>query len=109
MKKLTFNLGEIKEKRITFTVEDDFQIEFLYNYFDNYIYLAIYNRLGENLLGHSRLVQDIDYLSLARINTTKQLRCIKMNEFAEEVDYITPENLNKDYQFFLIDQEENSV
>lgn len=109
MKKLSFNLEEIKERRITFTLENEFEIEFLYNFYDEYIYLAILNKGGEVLLGHSRLVQDINYFSLARITTSKQLRCIKTNEFAEETDYITSENLNRDYQFFLIDEEELSV
>ena len=106
MIKLKFDLEEIKKRRIIFDVENEFQIEFLYNYYDKFIYLSILDKNGVYLLGHSRVVQNVDYLSLARIETTKQLRCIKINDYAEELDYITPENINVDYIFFLIEKED---
>ena len=55
------------------------------------------------------MVPNIDFLSLVRNETNLQLRCIKINEFAEEKDKITPQNLNKDYKFFLIGDEYGEV
>ena len=83
--------------------------EWIYNTYDNFIYLSILNALNERITGYNKLVPNIDFLSLVRNDENLQLRCIKINEFAEEKDKITPQNLNKDYKFFLIGDDDETM
>ncbi len=109
MKVLSFELEDLTKfgtiQRVTFEAEGiKGELEFIYNSLDGYLYVCIKNSSGEVLLGHTRVVPEIDYFSFNKIKftTEKQLRFIKVNELAEEVDKITIDNFNKDYMLFII-------
>ena len=102
MKVLEIYVSDIQERGIIAELPNNLTLELIYNTYDSFIYLSILNALNEHVTGYNKLVPNIDYLSLVRSDENLQIRCIKINEFAEEKDKITPENLNKDYKFFLI-------
>lgn len=102
---LDFDLKGIENGKKVFDVEN-YNIEFIYNSNDGYIYLSILDDLQNRLTGHNRVVPNIDYFGLANIEDKVQLRCIKINNYAEERDKITIDNVNKDYKFFLIKEVE---
>ena len=104
MKALEIDVSDIQERGIIAELPNNLTLELIYNTYDSFIYLSILNNLGYN-----KLVPNIDYLSLVRNNENLQLRCIKINEFAEEKDKITPENLNKDYKFFMIGDDDEAL
>lgn len=109
MKIIEIDLRELKTNHIEVDIQGEkFKLDFLYNTFDEYIYMGILEDTGERVLGHTKLVPNIDYLDMNKHKTDwgLQLRVIKVNEFAEEKDKITPENFNKDYKMFLIGEEE---
>ena len=109
MKILNINLDELKTNHIEIDIPgENFKLDFLYNTFDKYVYMGILESTGKRVLGHTKVVPNIDYFILNKPKTDwgKQLRFIKINEFAEERDKITIENVNKDYKLFLIGEEE---
>lgn len=108
MKIIEIDLKELKTNHIEADVPgENFKLDFLYNTFDGYMYMGIIENTGDRVLGHTKLVPNIDYLNINKRKTDwgKQLRIIKVNEFAEEKDKITPENFSKDYKLFLIGEE----
>ena len=109
MKALEIDVTDIEERGIIAELPNNLTLELIYNTYDSFIYLSILNVLNERITGYNKLVPNIDYLSLVRNDENLQLRCIKINEFAEEKDKITPENLNKDYKFFLIGDDDETV
>lgn len=109
MKIVEINLKELKTNHLEADVQGEkFKLDFLFNTFDGFIYMGILENTGDRVLGHTKLVPNIDYLDMNKRKTDwgQQLRVIKVNEFAEENDKITPENFNKDYKMFLIGEEE---
>lgn len=102
MKALEIDISNIEERGIIAELPNNLTLELIYNTYDSFIYLSILNALNERITGYNKLVPNIDFLSLVRNDENLQLRCVKINEFAEEKDKITPKNLNKDYKFFLI-------
>ena len=109
MKVLEIDVSDIEERGIIAELPNNMALELIYNTYDSFIYLSILNSLNERITGYNKLVPNIDYLSLVRNHESLQLRCIKINEFAEEKDKITPENLNKDYKFFLIGDDDETL
>lgn len=109
MKALEIDVTDIEERGIIAELPNNLTLELIYNTYDSFIYLSILNALNERITGYNKLVPNIDYLSLVRNDKNLQLRCIKINEFAEEKDKITPQNLNKDYKFFLIGDDNETV
>lgn len=109
MKALEIDVTDIEERGIIAELPNNLVLELIYNTYDSFIYLSILNALNERITGYNKLVPNIDYLSLIRNNENLQLRCIKINEFAEGKDKITPENLNKDYKFFMIGDDDETV
>ena len=100
-------IESLKERRITTDITDNLKLELVYNTYDNFIYLAILNNKNEYIVGFTKLVPNINFLQLTNneYRANAQLRCIKINKFAEERDYITIDNLNRDYLLFLIEVE----
>ena len=109
MKAIEIDVTGIEERGIIAELPNNINLELIYNTYDSFIYLSILDSLNQRITGFNKLVTNIDFLSLARNETNLQLRCIKINEFAEEKDKITPKNLNKDYKFFLIGDEDGEV
>ena len=109
MKALEIDVFDIQKRGIIAELPNNLTLELIYNTYDSFIYLSILNALNERITGYNKLVPNIDFLSLVRNDENLQLRCIKINEFAEEKDKITPENLNKDYKFFMIGDDDETV
>lgn len=107
MKALEIDVTDIEERGIIAELPNNISLELIYNTYDSFIYLSLLDSLNQRITGFNKLVPNIDFLSLVRNESNLQLRCIKVNEFAEEKDKITPQNLNKDYKFFLIGENEN--
>lgn len=107
MKALEIDVTDIEERGIIAELPNNISLELIYNTYDSFIYLSLLDGLNQRITGFNKLVPNIDFLSLVRNENNLQLRCIKVNEFAEEKDKITPQNLNKDYKFFLIGENEN--
>ena len=99
----------IEERGIIAELPNNINLELIYNTYDSFIYLSILDGLNQRITGFNKLVPNIDFLSLVRNENNLQLRCIKINEFSEEKDLITPQNLNKDYKFFLIGDDYGEV
>lgn len=102
IKALEIDVEGIEQNGIIADIGSNLKLDLIYNNVDNYIYISILDSDENRITGFFRLVPDINFLSLVRIEQLQQLRCIKINDFAEERDKITPKNLNKDYKFFLI-------
>ncbi len=109
MKALEIDVSDIQERGIIAELPNNINLELIYNTYDSFIYLSILDSLNQRITGFNKLVPNIDFLSLVRNENNLQLRCIKINEFAEEKDKITPENLNKDYKFFLIGDDDETL
>lgn len=109
MKAIEIDITGIEERGIIAELPNNINLELIYNTYDSFIYLSILDGLNQRITGFNKLVPNIDFLSLVRNEENLQLRCIKINEFAEEKDKITPQNLNKDYKFFLIGDEDGEV
>lgn len=100
MKSIEVNLKNIRETGIIIDVDNNIKLDFIYNNYDNYIYLSVLDNLEERITGYFKVVPNIDFLTLTNNDLKYQLRCIRVNDNAD--DLITPENINKDYKFFLI-------
>ena len=109
MKALEIDVSDIQERGIIAELPNNLTLELIYNTYDSFIYLSILDGLNQRITGFNKLVPNIDFLSLVRNENNLQLRCIKINEFAEEKDKVTPQNLNKDYKFFLIGDDDGEV
>jgi hypothetical protein len=109
MKAIEIDTTGIEERGIIAELPNNINLELIYNTYDSFIYLSILDSLNHRITGFNKLVPNIDFLSLVRNEENLQLRCIKINEFAEEKDKITPQNLNKDYKFFLIGDDYGEV
>ncbi len=106
MKAIEIDIQEIEERGIIAELPNNLKLDLIYNNFDNFIYMSILDNLNNRITGFQKLVPNIDYLNTVRNESNLQLRCIKINDFAEEKDLITPLNLNKDYKLFLIGDDE---
>ena len=102
IKALEIDVEGIEQNGIIADIGSNLKLDLIYNNVDSYIYVSILDSDENRITGFFRLVPDTNFLSLVRIEQLQQLRCIKINDFAEERDKITPQNLNKDYKFFLI-------
>lgn len=102
MKIIEVDLKNLKESGVIIDIGNNLKIDFIFNTYDEYIYLSILDNFENRLTGFNKLVPNIDFLAFTNNNIPYQLRCIKINEYAEEKDYITIDNINKDYKFFLI-------
>lgn len=109
MKAIEIDVTGIEERGIIAELPNNINLELIYNTYDSFIYLSILDSLNQRITGFNKLVPNIDFLSLVRNENNLQLRCIKINDFAEEKDFITPKNLNKDYKFFLIGDDDGEV
>ena len=109
MKAIEIDVTDIESRGIIVELPNNINLELIYNTYDSFIYLSILDSLNQRITGFNKLVPNIDFLSLVRNEENLQLRCIKINEFAEEKDFITPKNLNKDYKFFLIGDDYGKV
>lgn len=109
MKAIEIDVTGIEERGIIAELPNNINLELIYNTYDSFIYLSILDGLNQRITGFNKLVPNIDFLSLVRNENNLQLRCIKINEFAEEKDKITPQNLNKDYKFFLIGDDDGEA
>lgn len=109
MKTIEIDVTGIEERGIIAELPNNIALELIYNTYDSFIYLSILNGLNQRITGFNKLVPNIDFFSLVRNENNLQLRCIKINEFAEEKDKVTPQNLNKDYKFFLIGDDDGEV
>lgn len=106
MKVLEIDVQGIEERGVIADIPENMQLDMIYNNYDNFLYVSILDSLGNVLTGFQKLVPSIDYLGSIRHEKGIQIRCIKVNDFAEEKDRITPKNLNKDYKFFIIGSDE---
>ena len=102
IKALEIDVEGIEQNGVIADIGSNLKLDLIYNNADGYIYVSVLDSDENRITGFFRLVPDINFLSLVRIEQLQQLRCIKINDFAEERDKITPQNLNKDYKFFLI-------
>lgn len=109
MKAIEINVTDIESRGIIAELPNNINLELIYNTYDSFIYLSILDDLNQRITGFNKVVPNIDYLSLVGNKNKLQLRCIKINDFAEEKDLITPQNLNKDYKFFLIGDDDGEV
>ena len=109
MKAIEIDVTDIESRGIIAELPNNINLELIYNTYDSFIYLSILDSLNQRIIGFNKLVPNIDFLSLVRNENNLQLRCIKINDFAEEKDFITPKNLNKDYKFFLIGDDDGEV
>lgn len=109
MKVIEIDVTDIESRGIIAELPNNINLELIYNTYDSFIYLSILDGLNQRITGFNKVVPNIDYLSLVRNKSKLQLRCIKINDFAEEKDLITPQNLNKDYKFFLIGDDDGEV
>lgn len=109
MKIIELDLKNIRENGVIVDLNNGLKLDCVYNNFDNYIYISVLDNLENRITGFNKLVPNINYLGLNRNYLKQQLRCIKVNDYAEERDLITPENINKDYKFFLIGDENETV
>ena len=99
---LEIDVGNLRERGTLVEISYGMKLDFVYNNMDDFIYVAVIDDKEKKIVGHTKLVPNIDLLALTRNDSEYQLRCIKINDYAEERDKITPENLNHDYKFFLI-------
>ena len=106
MKAIEIDIQGIEERGIIAELPNNLKLDLIYNNFDNFICMSILDNLNNRITGFQKLVPNIDYLNTVRNESNLQLRCIKINDFAEEKDLITPLNLNKDYKLFLIGDDE---
>lgn len=106
MKTIEINLDSIRENGIIADIRNGLKLDFIYNNYDDYIYLSLLDDLENRITGYFRLVPNIDFLALTNNDIKYQLRCIKVNENSADVDLITPENFNEDYKLFLIGEKE---
>lgn len=104
MKAIKIDVSNIREKGVIADIGDNLKLDLIYNNYDEYIYVSVLDDYENRITGYNRLVQSINLLQLSNNKENRQLRCIKVNEFAEERDKITPENLNQDYIFFLMEE-----
>lgn len=107
MIRIDFDLKNIKKNHLIKEVnawDIKFYLKFLYNSKDDYLYLTILDSNENKVLGASRVVPIVDYFALnpSKTDWGKQLRFIKINDDAEEVDKITADNICKDYCLYLI-------
>lgn len=109
MKIIEVDLKNIKENGVIADIGDGLKLDFIYNTYDNFIYLSILDSLENRITGFNKLVPNINFLEFTNNDIPFQLRCIKINEYAEERDYITPENINKDYKLFLIGDNNEAI
>jgi hypothetical protein len=109
VKAIEINVTDIESRGIIAELPNNINLELIYNTYDSFIYLSILDGLNQRITGFNKVVPNIDYLSLVRNESKLQLRCIKINEFAEEKDKVTLQNLNKDYKFFLIGDDDGEV
>ena len=109
MKAIEIDVADIESRGIIAELPNNINLELIYNTYDSFIYLSILDSLNQRITGFNKVVPNIDFLSLVRNENNLQLRCIKINDFAEEKDFITPKNLNKDYKFFLIGDDDGEV
>lgn len=107
MKALEIDVSGIEENGVIADIGNNLKLDLIYNNKDNYIYVSVLDASENRLSGFFRLVPTIDYFKLIRNNLNYQLRCLKINDYAEEKDKITTFNLNKDYKFFLIGEEDD--
>lgn len=105
MKVLEIDVSGIEENGVIADIGNNLKLDLIYNNKDNYIYVSVLDTSENRLTGFFRLVPTVDYLKLVRLDLNYELRCLKINDYAEEKDKITPTNLNKDYKFFLIGEE----
>lgn len=105
MKALEIDVSGIEENGVIADIGNNLKLDLIYNNKDNYIYISVLDASENRLTGFFRLVPTVDYLKMVRLDLNYQLRCLKINDYAEEKDKITPANLNKDYKFFLIGEE----
>lgn len=105
MKALEIDVSGIEENGVIADIGSNLKLDLIYNNKDNYIYVSVLDASENRLTGFFRLVPTVDYLKLVRLDLNSQLRCLKINDYAEEKDRITPFNLNKDYKLFLIGEE----
>lgn len=109
MKAIKIDVSNIREKGVIADIGDNLKLDLIYNNYDEYIYVSVLDDYENRITGYNRLVQSINLLQFSNNKENRQLRCIKVNEFAEERDKITPENLNQDYIFFLIMEEQHEI
>lgn len=102
MKVLEIDIQGVEERGVTVEISDNLQLDFIYNNYDTYLYVSVMDTLGMRITGFQKVVPNIDYLGCVRHEKGLQIRCIKVNDFAEEKDKVTSKNLNKDYKFFVI-------
>lgn len=96
------DLEQLKERGIIVDIDNNLKLDLIYNNFDKFIYISVIDNTNERITGFNKLVPNIDLLALSNNQIPYQLRCIKVNEFANERDYITIDNLNEDYLLFLV-------
>ena len=106
---LEINMDKIRERGIIAELPNGLLIDIIYNNIDNYLYASIKDSDEHVIVGHMKVVPNIDFLAFTNNDIKGQIRCIKVNEFAEERDLVTPENLNHDYKFFWIGVENNEA
>lgn len=106
MKALEVDVTGIEEHGIIADIGNDLKLDMIYSNIDHHIYVSVLDGAENRITGFFRLVPNVDFLSLAWNTLPYQLRCIKINDYAEEKDLITPQNLNQDYKFFLIGENE---
>lgn len=106
MRVLEIDIKGIEENGVIADIGNSLKLDLIYNDKDSYIYISVLDSSENRITGFFRLVPETDYLRLVRTDLNYQLRCLKVNDYAEEKDKITPKNLNKDYKFFLIGEED---
>ena len=105
MKVLEIDVSGLEERGVVADIPEDMQADIIYNNHDGFMYISFLDGLGNVLAGYQKMVPNTDFLTNVRLETDIQIRCIKVNDFAEEVDKITIENFNKDYKLFMIGEE----
>lgn len=102
MKTLDIDIAGIEERGIVSDIPNGMQLDIIYNNYNKYLYMSVLDSLGSRITGFQKVVPNVDYLGSVRRDSGIQIRCIKVNDFAEERDRVTPHNLNKDYKIFMI-------
>ena len=85
IKALEIDVEGIEQNGIIADIGNNLKLDLIYNNVDSYIYVSILDSDENRITGFFRLVPDINFLSLVRIEKLHQLRCIKIISLKKEI------------------------
>ena len=86
MQVLEIDVSGLEERGVVADIPENMQADIICNNHDGFMYISFLDGLGNVLAGYQKMVPNTDFLANVRLETDIQVRCIKVNDFAEEVD-----------------------